>query len=272
MADSIAGVLGEPCEGTYIEPFLGSGAVYLHLFEAGRVGEAILSDLNGKLIALHRAIQLDVDAVLEELSRLPTQDWQNHYYRLREEFNAGSPEGPRHAARLLWLNRAGFNGLYRENRDGRYNVPIGRYDVLSFPEESHFRQVARALQPARLLTAGFEQVMARAGTGDQVYCDPPYVPLTASASFTGYCSSPFGPDEQARLADHARRAALRGARVVLSNHDLPVVRHELYPTGLGFQHSARPRVARAISRSAQGRQPVAEVLAAIGPLRSVEAA
>jgi DNA adenine methylase len=272
LAPAIAEVLGEPCQGTYLEPFLGSGAVYLHLRAAGRVGEAVLSDVNGRLVAMHRAVQQDVDAVLEELSRFPLNDWQSAYYRIRDEYNQGPAEGPRHAARLLWLNRAGFNGLYRENREGRYNVPIGRYDALSLPEEAHFRAVSAALQSARLLTSSFEQVMAAAGPRDQVYCDPPYVPLSSSASFTGYCASPFGPAEQARLADVARRAALRGARVVLSNHDLPVVRHELYPTVLGFQHSARPRVARAISRSAHSRTPVAEVLAAIGPLAAVEAA
>ena len=106
--------------------------------------------------------------------------------------------------------------------------------------------------------------MAEAGGDDHVYCDPPYVPLTETANFTGYCSLPFGIREQRRLALVARKAAFKGARVVLSNHDLPVVRNELYPSSSGFQHVARPRVARAISRGARGR--VAEVIAAIGPI------
>jgi DNA adenine methylase len=99
-----------------------------------------------------------------------------------------------------------------------------------------------------------------------VYCDPPYVPLSATASFTGYSSEPFGAEEQQRLARSAQRAALAGARVVLSNHDLPVVRNELYPPRRGFEHVSRPRVARAISRKAQERGTVGEIVAAIGPV------
>jgi DNA adenine methylase len=113
--------------------------------------------------------------------------------------------------------------------------------------------------------ASFGAVVGQAREGDQVYCDPPYVPLSETACFTGYCSSPFGFAEQRELAQAARKAALKGATVVLSNHDLPIVRHQLYQETLGFRHVARPRVARAISRGARG--SVDEVIARIGPLR-----
>jgi len=109
--------------------------------------------------------------------------------------------------------------------------------------------------------------MERAGPDDHVYCDPPYVPLSPTASFTGYCKQPFGLEEQKALALVARKAAFKGARVVLSNHDLPVVRNELYPECNGFQH-ARTRVARAISRKAATRKKVQEVIAAIGPYQA----
>ena len=120
------------------------------------------------------------------------------------------------------------------------------------------------LQGVELRYASFEEALRLAGPNDHVYCDPPYVPLTDTACFTGYCAQKFGIEEQRQLALSARRAAMAGARVVLSNHDLPVVRNELYPCADGFQHVARPRVARAISRGRRG--SVHEMIARIGPL------
>jgi len=265
LAERIGQALGAPCQGTYFEPFCGSAAVYLHLKSEGRVDKAVIADVNPKLVATHVAVRDQLDDVLQALDELPGEDWRERYYDVREAFNQGPHEGPRHAARLLWLNRAGFNGLYRENRKGKYNVPVGRYARLAIPDEAHFRNVSALLQDAEIIATSFEDVLSRARPGDQIYCDPPYVPLSTTASFTAYAKAPFGPDEQKELARLARRAALRGATVVLSNHDLPVVRQELYPVDLGFEHVARPQVARAISRRGSGRGKVGEVIARIGP-------
>ena len=127
-------------------------------------------------------------------------------------------------------------------------------------------EISELLQGVELVSGRFEEVMNEAGEDDQVYCDPPYVPLSKTASFTGYCAGGFGYSEQKRLAESAQKAALRGARVVLSNHDLPVVRNDLYPECNGFAFVGRPRVKRAISRNAQRRHAVNEVIASIGPL------
>lgn len=269
LAPLISRAFGGPCAGTYLEPFLGSASVYLHRRAHGEVQESVLADVNPKLVALHEAVRDAVDDVLHELTLLPTASWQPMYYDVRAAFNTGPHLGPRHAARFLWLNRAGFNGLYRENRRGELNVPIGRYDTLKIPDEAHLRRVSELLAGATLVAGSFEDVMKRAGPRDQVYCDPPYVPLTATAAFTAYASCPFGLEEQKQLALASQRAAFRGAVVVLSNHDLPVVRNELYKESDGFRHVARPAVARAISRSVHSRQPITEVIAAIGPMRHV---
>jgi DNA adenine methylase len=170
------------------------------------------------------------------------------------------------------LNRGGFNGLYRENRHGGFNVPMGSYARITLPEPAAFWEVSRLLQGVEIVTAEFGDVLARAQEGDQVYCDPPYVPLSATANFTAYCKEPFGPSQQQDLADAAREAAARGVRVVLSNHDLPTVIDHLYAEARGFEHVARPRVARAISRNGADRKAVAEVIAAIGPKGRVRAA
>ncbi|MCB9682949.1 MAG: Dam family site-specific DNA-(adenine-N6)-methyltransferase [Alphaproteobacteria bacterium] len=270
LAELIDSAFEVPCRGTYLEPFIGSAAVYLHRRAAGSVeGDAVLGDANPKLVAMHEAVRDVVDDVLAELATLPDVEYRDVYYEVRDAFNAGPHHGPRHAARFLWLNRAGFNGLYRENRAGAFNVPVGRYKAVSVPDEAAFRRVSDLLQGTEFVSGSFEEVLRRAGRHDQVYCDPPYVPLTQSAAFTAYCKSPFGLREQRELALEAQRAAFRGAQVVLSNHDLPLVRDVLYPTSAGFRVVARPEVSRAISRDVQGRKPILEVIASIGPLRQV---
>jgi DNA adenine methylase len=268
IANAIEDAFAEPCTGTYFEPFAGSLAVFLYRRARGQVGaDAVLSDLNGKLMAVHRAVRDHLDDLLTELDGMPTEDWRDRYYDVREEYNAGPWAGPRHAARFLWLNRAGFNGLYRENRAGQFNVPLGRYAGVVMPDESRFRAVSAALQGVELRTCSYADALRRAGPGDHVYCDPPYVPLTATANFTGYLGDGFDHDAQLDLATRARAAARRGAKVVLSNHDLPVVRSELYPKKQGFRHVSKPVVSRAISRdkATRGRR-VTELVARIGPL------
>ncbi len=272
LAPQIADAFQGPCEGTFYEPFVGSGSVYLHLRSRGLIKKAVLSDANDKLVEVHKAVRDDVEGLLRALDELPQEDWRDRYYEVREDFNLGPCHGTAHAARFLWLNRAGFNGLYRENRKGRFNVPVGSYRKLSIPKADHFRIVSELLQEAEIICGDFLEVIDTAREGDHVYCDPPYVPRTKTACFTGYHSSPFGFEEQRALALMARKAAFRGARVVLSNHDLPVVRNELYPADSGFKYIAKPRVARAISRKAASRKRVTEVIAAIGPLAKQEVA
>jgi DNA adenine methylase len=265
LAPQIAQAFAGPCDGTYYEPFVGSAAVFLHLKAAGLVRHAVLSDANDKLLAVHRAVRDDVEGLLAMLKTLPTDDWRERYYGVREDYNRGPYDGALHASRFIWLNRAGYNGLYRENRSGQFNVPCGRYAALRMPDDDHFRAVSVLLRDTEIVSIPFEDVLGAAGAGDQVYCDPPYVPLTETACFTGYCSTPFDLREQRSLARSAKKAAFNGALVVLSNHDLPVVRNELYPPREGFRHVAKPRVARAISRGTRG--SVTEVIAAIGPMR-----
>jgi DNA adenine methylase len=265
LVPDIEAAFGERCEGTYFEPFLGSAAVFLARRAAGRVGGAVLADANAKLVALHVALRDQVADVLAELRRLPRDDWRERYYEVRDAYNAGPHDGPHHAARFVWLNRAGFNGLYRENKDGNFNVPVGKYPKLALPPPEAFLEVSRLFEGVEIRVSDFRSILALAGPRDQVYCDPPYVPLNDTANFTAYYKDDFGFDDQKALADAARGAAGRGAAVVLSNHDHPVVRDDLYREDQGFQHVGRPMVSRAISRDGASRAAVAEVIAAITP-------
>lgn len=263
IAGDICDAFREPCSGTYFEPFVGSAAVFLDRRARHRIGKAVLSDVNAKLVETHRAVRDDVDGVIRALEAIGTTNWRERYYEVREAYNAGPWDGPEHAARFIWLNRAGFNGLYRENRHGSYNVPIGSYARLALPEPSQFWEISRLLQGVELVSGGFAAVLDRVRPGDQVYCDPPYVPLSATANFTAYSKDPFGPAQQLALAREAVRIGRLGATVVLSNHDTPYVRDELYPDGAGFRVS-RIEVSRAISRDGASRRPVGEVIATIG--------
>lgn len=262
LADRIGQMLG-PCHGTYIEPFIGSAAVFLARRAAGAIDDAILSDLNPQLINMYRWVRDDVDALLSALDQLPLDGWEAAYYDVRRDYNEAEGETVIQAARMIWLNRAGFNGLYRVNRKGKYNVPKGRYAHLSIPHTDTFRSVSAALQGVDLRCCGYEEVVAEAGETDQVYCDPPYLP-DRKGGFSSYARLPFGLDQHVELSTACREAAGRGARVLLSNHDVDAARATLYREADGWDLTAL-EVARSVSRSSGTRKPVPELLASIGP-------
>lgn len=257
LAVQVAELLG-PISGTYFEPFLGGAAVFLHLRSQGFEGKAVLADTNARLINMYEILRADCAGLLDELHELPKDDWRERYYDMRDRFN-GTPFKAESAALFLWLNRHCFNGLYRENKAGKFNVPIGKYKTINFPSEERFYEVSEALQGTIILHASFDTVIGIAGPNDVVYCDPPYVPLNVTAKFTNYTKDGFSFDDQKALTAEASAAAQRGARVVLSNHDLPVVR-EMYSE---FEITSL-KAKRSISRKGSSRKPVGEVLAVAG--------
>lgn len=238
IADRIGSCFPGRCGCRWIEPFCGSASVFFHRQDMGLVGEAILSDRNARLVALFVSLRDEVGSVIDRLSdreAFPIREgsWARRYEAIRNDFNDLEQGGPLLAARFLWLNRACFNGLYRENRRGRFNVPVGGYEDLALPTDSLLRGASKILQGVDLRCAPFEEVLAEAGAGDHVYCDPPYWPLSKTSSFTAYDAGGFGAGDQERLAHRASEAADRGAVVVCSNHDVPEIR-SLYGD-LGFE-------------------------------------
>lgn len=259
LAPQIDEVLGPSRGKRYFEPFCGTCAVFLHRLQTGRIGDEIaeISDVNPNVVRLIHTVRtwpLDVTEMLLDLPSSP--GWESVYYEYRTRFNANvtrmlqmiadnggylpytSGRGVKvhdpieHAALMLWLNHACFNGLWRENRKGLLNSPIGRYETLSMSFADGLVAFGRAFGNAHIRQRGFEVALEEAGAGDTVYCDPPYAPLSKTASFTSY-SGAFGETEQRKLASCAAAAVQRGARVVLSNSDVPWIR-ELYE-GLGFE-------------------------------------
>ena len=232
----------------YFEPFIGSAAVFFHQ----QYPRAHLSDQNGRLIETYEMVRDDVDGVIAALK--PHRNEADYYYAVR----AHEPEtAVERAARLIYLNKTCYNGLYRENRQGQFNVPFGRYRNPKICDEARLRQASAALQTAVLRVADFADATTAAAAGDFVYFDPPYAPLSPSSSFTGYHRAGFGLADQERLAQTVARLTDKGIRVMLSNSSADLV-YQLY--GRAGYHIIEIQARRNINSDAARRGPVKELL------------
>ncbi len=206
--------------GVFHEPFVGGGA----LFFALRPRRAVLSDSNARLVRTYRAIRDRVDQVIGHLRKYPYD--ADFYYDLRR-LRPDDEQDHVLAAWMIYLNRAGYNGLYRVNARDEFNVPFGRYTNPTLCDAANLRACSRALQNVELRIEDFRGVSERAEPGDFVYFDPPYAPLNPTSSFTSYTRDGFGLAEQASLRDLAWRLKQRGVHVLLSNSSASPIR-ELY--------------------------------------------
>ena len=226
--------------GTYFEPFLGSGAVFFDLASHGRLDTAVLSDANPDLIGCYHRVRDALDQVIAELERLAAGHAAaggEHYLRVRNErFNpqraAWRADGalldrypPELAAMVIYLNRTGYNGLYRLNASGNFNVPPGRYDRPRIVNRPALEAAARTLAAPRVVLRcePFEEVLREPVAGDFVYLDPPYAPMSNTANFRGYTGRGFNDTDQQRLQRIVVALAERGVNVLLSNSTAPAV-------------------------------------------------
>ncbi|MBU2870619.1 Dam family site-specific DNA-(adenine-N6)-methyltransferase [Colwellia sp. E2M01] len=252
LCDVIAKTL--PKERRLIEPFVGAGSVFLNT----DYDEYILNDINQDLINLYKIIQVNADTFIEDARKLFTSEYNQAdvYYRLRAEFNASDDPYFRSLV-FLYMNRHGYNGLCRYNKKGGYNVPFGKYKRPYFPEKE-LQYFSEKSQKATFVCESYRDTFNRAQSGDVIYCDPPYVPLSKTASFTSYSGNGFGLDEQADLANAAEEVSERSnIPVVISNHDTIWTRKI-------YEHASKIKsikVARTISQTAAKRKKVAELLA-----------
>lgn len=241
-----------------VEPFCGSAAFGLSM--ADMADSVWLNDINRDLMNLFEAVAFHSEALMQVVSALfvPENNTPEQFYYLRDLFNKESDPLQR-AALFIYLNRHGYNGLCRFNSSGKFNVPFGRYKHPRFPV-AELLKASLVLRKARLTALDFTDVLAQCGDGDLVYCDPPYMPLSVTASFTSYAPAPFGQDEQIRLAACAEKAARRGATVIVSNHDTPATRKLYEKAIVDFV-----KVRRNISCKGQKRESAAEVIAVFRP-------
>jgi DNA adenine methylase len=259
----------------YIEPFFGSGAVFFDLQASGRLDgkQAWLVDDNADLIGCYGMLMSRTDEVILALRRLANEHearGTDFYYEVRDtRFNPLRAEAkgaytPDMAAMLIYLNRTGFNGLFRLNKAGAFNVPAGRYANPRILDEAHVRQVAAALRSrgVTLVHGPFDGALREARKGDFVYCDPPYAPLSRTACFANYTAGGFTLGDQARLQRALIDASARGAHVVLSNSSAPDI-ERLYSTRearLAQLRIERVPARRAINSRADARGPVTELV------------
>lgn len=234
--------------GNYFEPFLGGGAVFFGL-EPTR---AVLADMNLELVTAYKQLRDELPRVMAALRKHRAD--RDHFYEVRAK-DASSMSPTARAARMIYLNRTCYNGLYRVNRSGGFNVPFGKYDNPTICDEENLRAVSHALQDAQIEHSDVFTTVAKARAGDLVYFDPPYDPVSKTASFVSYTEKGFTSEDQERLAQTFASLAERGVHAVLSNSDTPFIR-KLYK---GFRIDT-VHVRRAINSRADRRGPVAEVL------------
>jgi DNA adenine methylase len=208
----------------YFEPFVGGAAMFFDLRSRRPDMTAFLSDVNAELVNCYVAVRDEVEAVIREL-RAHVHE-QEHYYKVRA-WNPAELRPSARAARTIFLNKTGYNGLYRVNRSGQFNVPFGRMNNPLLCDVDNLRACARALAGVSIAHGDYSEVTKRAKKGDFVYFDPPYVPLSPTSDFTAYIPGGFGEGQQRQLAKVFAKLAARGVNVMLSNSDTPLVR-ELY--------------------------------------------
>ncbi|MCR4443250.1 MAG: Dam family site-specific DNA-(adenine-N6)-methyltransferase [Peptococcaceae bacterium] len=238
-----------------IEPFVGSGAVFLNT----DYDNYLLCDINKDLINLYLTLQQEGPQFIEYCSAFFTAENnnENRYYELRGSFNRTSDKREK-AALFLYLNKHGYNGLCRYNASGEFNSPFGRYIKPYFPA-NEMMNFWKKSQRAEFLCCDFRDAMAQAVLGDVIYCDPPYVPLNATANFTEYSAGGFAIDDQRDLARLAQQLSEKGIPVLMSNHDTEFIRRE-YATAKLITFD----VQRFISCDGQNRGKASEVLALFG--------
>ncbi|HEY2406450.1 MAG TPA: DNA adenine methylase, partial [Polyangiaceae bacterium] len=245
--------LGPKKIGTYYEPFVGGAAVFFALANDQRFERARLSDRNADLIRVYSELRDNVEQVISELEKLCEKSHSERtYYQVRE---ARPRKSASRAARIIYLNKTGYNGLYRVNRSGEFNVPFGRYKQPRILDRARLQAAAEALQGVELAVEDFEQACRRAKRGDFVYFDPPYLPVSKTANFAAYHSEAFGLHEHQRLLKEFATLAERGIDALLSNSDTDETR-KLYERFT--QHKVR--ATRAINSKATARGAVSELL------------
>ncbi|GAB3696669.1 DNA adenine methylase [Halorubrum pallidum] len=260
--------------GRYHEPFLGGGAVFFDL----ESGDATVNDANPRLVNFYEQVRDRPDALVERLTSFddpesdPDPDLpyaeetargrsvESYYYQQRARFNRRPYEGEfdplSEAALLLYLNRTCYNGLYRENADGGFNVPVGRYANPNWVQRDRIREASRVLADASLRNDDFAYVLDVADAGDLVYFDPPYEPMSATANFNEYSAEGFDRADQTRLLDVASELDAAGVSVVVSNSG---VMYDPYAEA-GF-HVDVEDATRAINSDGENRDAVDEIVA-----------
>lgn len=244
---------------TYVEPFVGGGAVFFHIAQNYPIKHFYLFDINQDLINCYNAIKERVEEIIGELKSLEAKfqrktpsKRKDFYYQIRTEFN-----DDRSSAKLIFLNKTCYNGLYRVNRNDGFNVPFGDYKNPKICDAENLKAASQVLQRAEIICGDFEKSAKHINDHTFVYFDPPYRPLSATASFTSYSKDSFSEEEQKRLARFCRQVSAKGAKFLLSNSDRKDGFFEEHYKGFNIE---RVKANRAINCKASGRGQIDELI------------
>lgn len=263
---------------TYAEPFIGSGAVFFRIFQTYPLRRSIIADINPELILAYHTLQAAVEDLIRLLAsfegsyaRLAEPDRRAFYYAMRKRYNAQrvaidpgqfSNNWVERTALLIFLNRTGYNGLFRLNSHGEFNVPFGRYKNPRLVDAENLRAIAHLLQNVQIQFGDFEALEDSIDAHTLVYFDPPYRPISRTAGFTSYSKDGFDDRQQLRLADFYRRLDARGAKLMLSNSDPRNIdpQDDFFERAYAGFRFERLQAKRNINRDAHGRGPISELL------------
>jgi len=226
--------------------------VFFALAAEGRFERAALGDTNDELMHMYSYLAVDPDGAIGELQKHVYEE--KHYYAVRA-LDPKKLDPAMRTARFIYLNKTCFNGLHRVNKQGKFNVPFGRYTNPMICDEENLRAASATLKGVIFAPLDFQNTVLAAKRGDAVYFDPPYMPVSATSNFTAYSAGGFGSDDQRRLRDVAKSLDDRGVHVLLSNSDTPFVR-ELYK-GFKIEEVQAPR---RVNSKASKRGNVGELL------------
>lgn len=258
LLDQLLPLFPEIKEGRYFEPFFGGGAVFFSLAPIA----ARINDVNKALVSAYTNVRDNVEAVINALEileaeylKLEPTERQEYYYERRTEYNEEPHDTINKTALLIFLNKTCFNGLYRENRKGGFNVPHARYANPTICDEATLKATSAALKFVEMSTGSFENAIKEAKEGDFVYFDPPYHPLTPTSSFTSYSVDDFTEADQIRLKAVFDELTKKGVKVAMSNSWTPFIR-DLYKEYRQVEIMAN----RAINAVGSKRGKVSEIL------------
>lgn len=240
-----------PKVNSYFEPFIGGGAVFFDLLPE----KAILSDLNNELITTYNVIKHDADSLIQDLKK---HKYEKEYFLKIRSLKTESLSNIEVASRFIFLNRTCFNGLYRVNSKGEFNVPFGKYNNPLICDEVNLRRVSKSLKNVEIINQDYKEVSKKAKKGDFIYFDPPYFPINATSSFTSYTKENFLEKEQIELRDLFKNLSDRGCFVMLSNSDTPFI-NSIYQE-IGVAKINYIQAGRSINSNSNKRGKISEVV------------
>lgn len=220
----------------YVEPFVGGGAVLIDILQKYDVKDVYAFDINKDLINCYNVIKNDVETLIQELSKkeneyikLENNDRQTYFYDIRNEYNSYELEtelSTKRASEFIFLNRTCFNGLYRVNKNGKFNVPCGKYKNPTICDSKNLRNLSKLIQKVTFIYGDYKKSEVYIDNKTFVYFDPPYRPLTATSAFTSYAKEDFSEENQKELAKYYRELNVKNAKLMLSNSNPKNVNNE----------------------------------------------